>query len=102
MELLVLVTVFEIKGLGRIAETDAKHVVNNLHHFLLLCKQLFFGAAGTVCFPQSACELPQLFCHVRYHFVCVGGNFAFRHRFLRNQSVFVYDCTEHIPLSAVI
>ena len=102
MEVLVFITVLEIKGLGRFAKTNAEHVVNSLHHLILHSAQLGVCLALFMGFSQDAGILAELLGHVGNHLARCRGGKGLRHCSLRNQAVFAYDCSQHIPLSAVI
>ena len=67
MEVLVFITVLEIKGLGRFAKTNAEHVVNSLHHLILHSTQLGVCLALFMGFSQDAGILAELLGHVGNH-----------------------------------
>ena len=91
----------EIELHRRLTEADAQHVIDGLHHVVLLCTECFHGSAVLIRGAQRAGKLTQLFGEVADDLTRGGRCGGFRHDFLRHDAVLLYEVCEHIPLTAV-
>ncbi|OPZ10875.1 MAG: hypothetical protein BWZ10_02287 [candidate division BRC1 bacterium ADurb.BinA364] len=102
VELPVLVHPLPVELARRLAKMDRENAIDRAQNLFLRGAQIGRRGAGGFSVAQNFGAFAQLFDDAGVHAAAVGGAFGFGHRGLGNQSVFLDNVDEHIPLAAVV
>ena len=100
-KLLVLIPGLPCKAHRRLAESNAEHAVDCLHHLVLARPQLFLVFPCLMGCPELAGIFPELCGHILAQFDRRGRSCCLRHQVFGHDAVFFHQAPEHIPLAAV-